>query len=457
MFWAVVFVPFQQAFTVQVGFPLKISEVAGLLAVALFMLEGRKPAFSFHGGGKLLVMSVVLALSTAVNMTRELPLNNPQGYSRGLTADIIQYMAYGGIVIVVCWFAATRLGPERIAEGFSKAVRLAAIYCGVQVVLFLGGAASLLAAVNGRTQSGSAYGLRLPRNGPFLEGNYLGFFAGIAFFVVLRRGDKLGTGLALACLLYSQSTTGVLGVLAGLMLIVFLRPTGKVVSVLAFLGLVGAAATTFIPAANAYVSQQLGKLGLVDADGLSRNIGYSMRSRTVNTDTGFAMMLDNPFLGVGPGRYGAWYETYTDYSELPRNFNAGIERAIANNSYVQIFAELGAIAGVAFVLLLTGLLWRLRGSQRSDLALVVFLVVGLNATPAWTVLPIWFAIAYLGTVSADETPRPLRALRRGLRHRTRPPVQRHQAELARLAGLPAQLSESAAIAPDLRPGRRRAL
>lgn len=403
MYVAVVSIPFQQAFTAQVGFPLKISELAGLLAVVLFMAEGRKPAFHFRGGGKLLIISVILALSAAVNVTRELPLNNPQGYGRGLTADIIQYMAYGGVVIVVCWFAATRLGPERIAAGFSKAVRLAAIYCGVQLVLFLSGGSALLGAINGRTQSGSAYGIRLPRNGPFLEGNYLGFFAGVAFFIALRRKDKLGTVLALACLLYSQSTTGVLGVLAGLLLIALLRPTGKLVTVLAFLGLAGAAAVSLVPAASSYVSQQLGKLGLVDPDGLSRNIGYSLLSRTVNADTGFSMTLDNPLLGVGPGRYGAWYESYTDYSELPVNFNSGVERAIANNSYIQIFAELGVIAGCAFVFLLAGLLWRLWKAQRSDLALAVFLVVGLNATPAWTGLPIWFAIAYLGTVPTSHS------------------------------------------------------
>jgi O-antigen ligase len=422
MYLAVVFVPFQQALTVQVGFPLKISEVAGLLAVAMMMLEGRKAAFKFHGGGKLALMAVILALSTAANLTRDLPVPNPQGYTRGLTADIIQYMAYAGIVLIVGWFAATRLGPDRIGAGISTAVRLAAIYCAVQAVLFLGGASLILAAVNGKVQSGSAYGLRLPRNGPFLEGNYLGFFAGIAFFIMIRRKDKLGAVLALACLLYSQSTTGILGLLAGLLLIVLLRPTGKIVSLLALLGLVGAVAMTFIPAANAYVAQQLGKLGLVDTEGLSRNIGYSLRSRSVNTDTGFSMMLDNPFLGVGPGRYGAWYSTYTNYVGLPTNFNEGVERAIANNSYVQIFAELGAIAGIAFTLLLAGILWRLRKGQRSDLALAAFLIVGLNATPAWTVLPVWFAIAYLGTATATRTADPPRTK---IRKRSTPKNYQH--------------------------------
>jgi hypothetical protein len=419
---SVIFVPFQQALTIQVGFPLKISEVTGLVAVAMMILEFRKPTFKFDGGGKLAVMAVVVALSTLANVTRDLPVPNPEGYGRGLTPDIFLYMAYAGIVLIVGWFAATRLGPERITAAISAAVRLAAAYCGLQVLLFLAGSPQILSAINGRTQMGSAYGLRLPRNGPFLEGNYLGFFAGIAFFIVLRRKDRLGAGLAIACLLYSQSTTGMLGLLAGLLLIVLLRPTGKIVSVLAFLGLAGTAAATFVPAANAYTSQQLGKLGLADTAGLSQNIGYSLRSRTVNTDTGFSMMMDNPVVGVGPGRYGAWYSTYTNYVGLPSNFNEGIERAIANNSYVQIFAELGAIAGVAFVMLLLGLLLRLRKAMRSDLALVAFLIVGLNATPAWTVLPIWFAIAYLGTVPVD---RPADEPRRHRNRRMVPKAYQH--------------------------------
>jgi O-antigen ligase len=402
MFLAVVFVPFQQAITVNVGFPLKISEITGLLAVAMFLVEGRRPVAKLAGGRKLIMFALVFALSTSVWLGAGPPAATSPGYERGFNADLLQYFGYGVMVLVLGWYAATRLGPTWIAKGIAVGVKLAATYCALQLALSFVGLAPLLEIINGATQNGTAYGFSIPRNGPFLEGNYLGFFAGIALFIAARLGDNRAIMAALFCLLYSQSTTGLLGVVIAVILLAVTRPSGLLARLIATAALGLAFAVTFIPAAGIYVARQVGKLGFGDTEELGQSIEYSLRSRTLNIETGISMTQGNPLLGVGAGRYGYWDSAYTDYEGLSSGFNAASTRGIANNAYVQIFAETGVIAGILFVLVLLGFLWRLRGSYRSDFALATFLIVGLNATPAWTVLPIWLVIAYLGSVEVVD-------------------------------------------------------
>ena len=402
LYVAVVAVPFQQAFTVNIGFPLKISEVAVGLALAVLFLQWRAPKSRMTGQGLIGILLLIVLISTGFHLL--LPIPGPSGpaYPQGLTFDIIQYCAYGVVVIAAAWAAATRLGPEWISRALAIAVRLAALYSLLQLTLRLAGVDAALTAVNGASQIGTLYGIDLTRNGPFLEGNYLGFFAGVSLFICLKRKDTLGVVASLFCLFYSQSTTGLVGLVVALLVISLTRPSSVIAVILSTLGLVAVFAVAFIPTVNEFVTRQLAKLGLVDASQFSANINYSRRSRTVNTETGFTMGTENPLLGVGPGRYGYWYDEYTDFTGLPANFNSNIIRPIANNSFAQIYAELGAIAFIVIVLLFLAVLWKLRRAHFADLAMVVFVIVGMNATPAWTVLPIWFAIAYLTTVRPDS-------------------------------------------------------
>ncbi|MDM4763918.1 O-antigen ligase family protein [Galbitalea sp. SE-J8] len=402
LYFAVILVPFQQALTLTVGFPLKMSEITAILGLILLLVERRAPAIKFVGVSLVGVLAILVLASTVWQLFLTPPAESAPGYSGGLNGDLVQYCAYGMLVLLVCWFVGTRLGPDWIGRGLGLAVRLAAIYCIIQLGLFLAGASSIVTLVNGENQIGTAYGLQLTRNGPFLEGNYLGFFSGVGLFTSIKRRDKWGIIASVFCLFYSESTTGLVGVVAALLLIVVTRPTGIITTAVAFAGLVAATAFTVIPSVNTYVLRQLGKLGFVDADGSASNVLYSRRSRTLNIETGFDMGFHHPFLGVGPGRYGFWYSTYADLSGLPSNINSGITRPIANSAYAQIISELGVIAFVAFAALLLMQLWRLRNSFRADLALAAFVAIGLNATPAWTVLPIWLTIAYLSTVPAAD-------------------------------------------------------
>jgi hypothetical protein len=401
LYLAVIFLPFQQAFSLNVGFPLKISEFFGVLGIALLFIEHRRSKHVFFGQAKFLILSVTVAISTALGVVADLPVPTSPGYSNGFMRDLVQYAAYAFLVLVIGWQLAQRLGADLIGKGLMVALRFAAAYCLLQLALWLAGASRILQAVNGTFQGGTAFGAVLPRNGPFLEGNYLGFFAGVSLLVALKRKDRVGIAAGSFCLLYSQSTIGILGVLAGLLLSATLRPSSKTTGILSFFGMGAALAVTFVPVVNGLVAHQLGKLGFGDMGDVGGSVSYSLRARTFNTEAGLAMGLDNPLFGVGPGRFGVWQPFYADFSGLPPGYRAGV-RPLAGNAYVQIFAEIGAFGAIAFCILILGLLWSLwRLGHRLDLALAAFVAIGLNATPAWTVLPIWVAIAYLTSLGRN--------------------------------------------------------
>lgn len=411
MFWAVALVPFQQALTIDAGFPLKASEILGIVAVGLFFYESRPHRFRATNLAALLAIGAIVTLSTAVNLFAPLPVPSYQGYERGFTFDIIQYSMYAFLVLIIGWFAATRLGADRIGQATTVAIKLAAAYSMAQLVLHLAGSAHLLETLNGATQLGRSYGESITRNGPFLEGNYLGFFAGLAIFISVKRRDKLGTTAAIFCLVYSQSTTGMIAVMLAMLVLLVVRPHGKIVALTGGLTATAIAVAAFTPAAQVFLQTQALKLGFGSPGSqIIQGIDTSRQDRSASLETGFAIGVDYPLLGVGPGRYGVWFDHYLS-ADTPLGKFIG-SRPIANNAYAQIVSELGFIALTAVILMLLVFFVHLRrGGRSSDVALVVFVAIGLNAVPAWTVLPIWFVIAYLAGAAREAKDDPIKIIR----------------------------------------------
>lgn len=404
-----------QAFTIPVGFPLKLSEIFAVTALGLGLVSGQRTRQRAFGGWALLLLAVTLLFSVMTNISGALPVNWAYGYDHGFTFDLIQYAAYAALVLGFGWALAHWLDVEAIGRAVSIAVRVAAGYCLVQLALWIVGAHGVLELVHGTTQVGQSYGLLLPRNGPFLEGNYLGFFAGTALFLCARRRDKVGVALAVACLFYSQTTSGLIAVLGALLVLAMTRPFSKAAAGIA--GALGVffAAALFVPAVGTLVQVQLAKLGIGDIQG---NVPYtqSLQMRSASTISGYRIAGEHPWFGVGPGRYGVWNNVALSGHPGYLNPIYGPHRPIANNAYSQVFAELGIAAGVVLVLLMLALVWRLRRGHPADFGLAVFALIGLNTAPSWTQVVVWIAIGYLIAVAgrnpdAEVAPAP------GGRHR----------------------------------------
>ncbi|QGU27560.1 O-antigen ligase family protein [Microbacterium oryzae] len=395
---AIAVLPFQQALTLDLGFPLKATEVLAFVGIILFVVERRTdffkrtgPLFSTWAARLVVALALVVIVSSCWALVAKAPAPRAEAYPRGIVFDLGLYTCYAGFALALFIALINSMDWSLLARAVGVAVRLAAVYSVIQIVTWALDS-GWLEAVNGNIQIGTLYGTGLPRNGPFLEGNYLGFFAACALLLLARSRDVVGVVVAVTLIAYSASTGAIVAIAVGVLLMIILRPSRR--SVLATLGVVAAAATLFmvVPPLNRFATAQLTKLGLVE-NRLGDSYGYSLRSRTANADTGFSIALDNPLLGVGQGRYALHYWDHLDRTGLARRFGEGTARPIANNVYAQLAAETGLIALAIFASLLVLLLITGRREARSVVGLVGAIGVGLVAYPAWTSLVVWVMLA----------------------------------------------------------------
>lgn len=411
LFACVVLAPFMQAFTLNVGFPLKASEALGAAAITLLVIEARPRTRPAYGRPAFLLLALTVVASAVAALFADLPVRLAPGYALGYTGDLLQYAIYALFVIAVGWAVATRLGPDRTGRAVAISIRLAAGYCLLQYLTWATGTHGLLGRFGGAVQLGQSFGTILPRNGPFLEGNYLGFYAGTALFICARRNDRLGVALAAAVLVYAQSTGAILATAGAFALMLALRPRPALVGTLLAIVATATLAVAFLPAGQTFATAQLAKMGVIDVPG-GQVYDYSRDMRASTAEAGYRMGLEHPLLGVGPGRFGVWNHTITrEHGELVAPVPYP-HRPIANNGYAQIIAEHGIFALIAVLGLLVALAWRLRRRSAALVGLAGFTLVGLNTVPAWTMLPVWVCVGYLCATAAD-------ALSEGSPRRTR--------------------------------------
>lgn len=92
-------------------------------------------------------------------------------------------------------------------------------------------------------------------------------------------------------------------------------------------------------------------LGVADREGADG----SDAERIIFTRIGLDMAIDHPFTGVGWGRYPAMFSQYAQFTDsliLPDDSEFSVasqERRVSHNDFVRIFAELGIVAGTAFI------------------------------------------------------------------------------------------------------------
>ena len=159
----------------------------------------------------------------------------------------------------------------------------------------------------------------------------------------------IATGLALSGVFTSGSRGAVLS--AGVALVVMGLATLRKPVLWLGLGLAGfitLAAITFnqVPAAlTNTISGLVDDYGAIDVRGVYLTpVNFSNVERLAHWQVAFAMMRDHPWLGVGFGNYGAYYEQY----RLLYWVNA---LGHAHNYYLNIFAETGVIGLGTYLLM----------------------------------------------------------------------------------------------------------
>ena len=404
---AVVFAPFQYALTLNVGFPLKISEVliAGAAITRLFTLVAQRRwwrrGFDIYAVGAI---ALVVVVSTSYTLLRRDMTADVDGIDRALWIDAAMYGAYA-IVIIVAWMLLRDTNRTLLLEALLAGVWLCVLAVAAQAAFLMLSRPDVLEAVgfDMRRRGQEVFGLQLARSGPFLEGQHLGFYAGAMSVLALTSRRWVTAAAALICVLYSQSTTGVLGLAAAAVVFVMVRPTRRTLIASGIVVVLGAIATFAVPQLRTAAMFQLSKLGLVpSAEGI--NATQSIDVRGIKSEIGWRMLLDNPVIGAGPGRYGYEFPKYSHDYDLPEYYFTADIRAIAENGYAQLGAELGAVALLAFVALVLWLFVVFARRRSPLVAAVAFVAVAFATQSSWTFIPIWLVLGYLCACATQPQP-----------------------------------------------------
>lgn len=405
MLWAVTLMPLHTALTVSVGFPLKPSEILILLATAFAVTEPARvrrarPKVPLAPTEKLVwVLSVLLVFSALATLAGPDPTGRDFGFKGSPSFDSILYTYYG-LLVVVMWLQLRGLPRPLFEKAIVRSIWLAFAMSILQIVLTLGGHDSLLASLHytavplGRPLPGLG---ALPRNGSFPYGQQLGPWAVIAGIIAWRARKRIAVLACLVMLVQSQSTGAVLALAGALALIVVLRPTFNNFTRMTAAFAIALLAVLTVPALDSLAINQLGKLGLVHTP--DEWITASKNLRSAKAGVGWAIMADHPLLGVGPDRYGVYYYDYlkrvspTEFSYIG-TIPPG--RAVAENNYAQVAAELGAPALGAFALFVCGYIWLARRSGYL-VGIATAVAVAMWTQQSWTFLPMWVFLAYIAS------------------------------------------------------------
>jgi putative inorganic carbon (HCO3(-)) transporter len=260
-------------------------------------------------------------------------------------------------------------------------------------------------------------------SGPIGEANDFAFLLAtvIPLAVYLARYDGARRGVWSASVIVLSATvlaTLSRGALVGLLALVLwaawtgrLRIGGLIAGVVVVLGIAALAATFWGP----LISERLNEKGVI--------ANQNVASRKALWGGAVRMAADNPALGVGTGQYGI------RSSEYVRNEPLGIRRPVAHNSYLEVLAEDGVFAFLAFLAFLFGS-WRLLGLARrfalehhdaegarlatATQASMVVALVAANFLSVQITVPLWLlgamaAAAAAPALAARHAPLPARA------------------------------------------------
>lgn len=407
---AVVFAPFQYALTISVGFPLKISEiliaVAAIARLVALIVKRRwwRPGFDLYAMG---VLVIVVIVSTAYTLLQRDMSADVSGVDRSLWLDAAMYGAYA-IVVLVAWMLLRDTDRTLLRDALLASVWLCLLAVVAQATFLAMSRPEMLEAIgfDMRHRGQALFGVQLSRSGPFLEGQHLGFFAGAASVIALIARRWPTAVAALICVIYSQSTTSIIGLAVAAVVYVLVRPTRRTLIAFGSVIIVGAAAIFLVPQLRAAAMFQLAKLGLVPAAGV--NTSDSINIRGMKSEIGWRMTLDNPIVGAGPGRYGYEFPNYSRDFDLPGYYYTEDMRAIAENGYMQLGAELGIVALFAFVALGVWLFVVFARKRSPLVAVVAFVAVAFATQSSWTFIPIWVVMGYLCAWATQPEAEPAR-------------------------------------------------
>lgn len=402
------FLPFTQAFTIPIGFPLKISEILLILLVLLYIVHGvwEKNIYLNRLMLLLLLLLSIIVTSCLYNFPwtysytpkilesrigRELDSIMKLGYYLlNLFAFYISYLfLYKNINYLRYW-----LYGAIFASILAWILYIASGYYGIDI--------HLPGMLDNPQKSNDGF----IRSGTFKEGNFWGLYliVSAAIALMFRRPIIFIFFLITSITTRSSSTY----IAMSFLLIVYYRT--KIFKLKYFV----IALIVLIPIIFYYdqiVSSKEFKFYILDKINNEQTPYITSTSQISKIDRknqlsiAYRIGLDNLWLGVGPANYKYHYDEYNivfrEYIMSPENiktFAYYLSPTIANNIYLEIFCEFGIFALVAFLIFLTLFVYTSYTKKDSAMFAGAFaMLIYFNSYPTITLLYIWvfFAIPFI--------------------------------------------------------------
>jgi hypothetical protein len=407
--------PLTNSVTLPVGFPLKLYEVAGALALGGMLIggvedlqrRGRIPAlWAVFLFGSLFSAAWGLNELLDADLTM-LDWAHGRFHPAANAAFHFAYLAFdlGLMVLVLDVLGKDGMDLRGFCRAWLQGTLLAVAYAvALNVVLAAGLPAALLLRWD-EVQFMSVGGLQIARTGPFEEGNYFGWYllasAAIAVWSAMRwpeRFFRLMPPLILVGVVITASPAALLGVLAVFFIAAMDRRVSDWARGAAVAGAVGV--MVFLLVTGLFRTLVLDKFSLLLFGGVTDVTNVSLVQRLNESYHAWLMFLDHP-LGVGMGNYGYFFSRYPDlYTWMVSDFSTF--KRIANNIYVEVLAE----HGIVLALLFLSLLWmqgrRLWRARERLLAFGYLLTCGyFLAFPTFRLALIWVFWGFLVHLGED--------------------------------------------------------
>lgn len=398
------FLPFTQALTIDLKFPLKISELAIILLVLLFFFIHR-----FHiprrNQGLFLVISMlfgVLGLSVLINMAWEYPYRLYYTEGRfGKEIDSLLKFIYVGIAFTVFLVSSNIFANNRdkYVNIYINGALLAASY---SWYLFASSLLSLpylaLPGMEPNPQRINLIYAEVIRSGTFKEGNMMGLFlflsAALAFYQKRFRSAYFLT----ASVLTTFSTMAFICTFLFVNLYFFRNIFRRDIVIRFFVWMIAITmALSVLINIPEFRSIVLNKV--IPNPNAELHETFSRMDRLNQILIAGQIALDNPLLGVGIANYGLHYTHYNTEPLFAYNF-----KAIPNNIYFELLSEGGFIALFLFLIFLIAL-GRRTLYDRSGILSKAFLLLLLYflAYPTFTLLFVWVFFGLLSSLGKEAT------------------------------------------------------
>lgn len=395
-----IFLPFTQALTITIFFPLKISEIA-LVILLLFYLNKSAISYSsiwfFNTNKILLLLSLIVTLSFIVNIY--------WSYSYSPKIFPFRITRVGDSFIRLCYFYLCLMAYYVSFRFFVKDIKLldkwiigaliAALY-GWYLFIFsklnlpyikLPGMDDVPLSLNG-----------FIRCSTFKEGNYFGLYLILSAAIAFYLQKKKIAWFLLFSVIITLSTISIVSALVFLTFY-FRREFFKINFLLKTVPIVVLSIFIFTKT-DFYKLYVYGKI--FDSTKTLTAGNFSKVDRIITGQIAIDSGLDNPFFGVGPANYGLHYDYYNHYKKIVINRDDYFDklarrkniRSIPNNVYLEVLSEYGVIAFVLFIVFLGSILIKCYTLREDALTGgILALMVSLNAFPSFIMLFIWVFIA----------------------------------------------------------------